>query len=322
MHRLLTRCNIWRHTTKPRVCPTEPSCWNCCKARSLAQVAGQGLVVCNLRLERLHGVWQRAGLGRCRQRDQTGAAQLAQMVAGHGVLSRVRRDEFTVTYRIDHHSGRPGAGALSGPTAHSRARVRACRCTSSSRSVWRCSPSTASGRPRLLKKAEQALAAGTQATRSAGRSMTSSRTCSCSPGTICCLASCETPSAQQLSMHFSRRSTCHRCSGHRVPKRWCAGPTPVEGMISPAEFIPVAEESGLIRPLTCGCWPSRCASAPAGTSAGLLLSISINLSALNLLDPELPDALHAALAENSVCRRSMSIWKSPKAVSWPHHSAP
>ncbi len=70
---------------------------------------------------------------------------------------------------------------------------------------------------------------------------------------------------------------------------------PIEGYISPLEFIPVAEESGLIRPLTswlvdicmhdCTDWLSR----------GYDLHLSINLSARNLLDPDLISVLMASL---------------------------
>lgn len=70
---------------------------------------------------------------------------------------------------------------------------------------------------------------------------------------------------------------------------------PVEGFIPPCEFIPVAEESGLILPLTnwlvdvcmqeCAMWRKQ----------NFDLHMSINLSARNLLDPELINVLQASL---------------------------
>jgi diguanylate cyclase (GGDEF)-like protein len=64
---------------------------------------------------------------------------------------------------------------------------------------------------------------------------------------------------------------------------------PDRGLIPPADFVPMAERTGLIRPLSryvldhalrqCGEW----------RDAGLDLTVSVNLSARNLLDPSLPD---------------------------------
>jgi diguanylate cyclase (GGDEF)-like protein len=69
---------------------------------------------------------------------------------------------------------------------------------------------------------------------------------------------------------------------------------PVLGQISPAEFIPLAEEQRLMVPL--GRWVIRRAleetsSAPVGQA------LHVNLSATQLLDPALPDVVRDALTE-------------------------
>ena len=78
-------------------------------------------------------------------------------------------------------------------------------------------------------------------------------------------------------------------------------------MIGPMVFIPVAEESGLIRPLTnwvVGECMRECARWHA---AGLQLDVSINLSAMNLMDPELMGVLQASLAETGLAPKRVNL---------------
>ena len=71
-----------------------------------------------------------------------------------------------------------------------------------------------------------------------------------------------------------------------------------EGMISPASFIPLAEESGLIVPI--GAWVIReaCRQHVAWRDSGLgEIPVSVNLSAVQLRDASLPGTLTGVLAE-------------------------
>jgi predicted signal transduction protein with EAL and GGDEF domain len=76
--------------------------------------------------------------------------------------------------------------------------------------------------------------------------------------------------------------------------RW---PHPGGGFVPPSTFIPIAEASGLIRPL--GQWVLReaCRQAAAWRAAGLRLKVAVNVSAAQLRDPGLPDAVRAALRD-------------------------
>lgn len=66
---------------------------------------------------------------------------------------------------------------------------------------------------------------------------------------------------------------------------------PVHGFISPDEFVPIAERNRMIRPLTQ--WVLRRAFRDCANwhKQGLALNVSVNLSAKDLHDPELPDLI-------------------------------
>ena len=67
---------------------------------------------------------------------------------------------------------------------------------------------------------------------------------------------------------------------------------PLRGEVSPADFVPLAEESGLILPI--GAWVIEAACAQAA-SWPADKRVSVNLSAVQLKDPGLPARIEAAL---------------------------
>jgi EAL domain-containing protein (putative c-di-GMP-specific phosphodiesterase class I) len=72
-------------------------------------------------------------------------------------------------------------------------------------------------------------------------------------------------------------------------------------MVSPAEFIPVAESSGLIQPI--GEWVLRCAArqAKAWVDDGLgPLVMAVNLSAVQFRHPDLPELVTRILNEEGL----------------------
>ena len=75
------------------------------------------------------------------------------------------------------------------------------------------------------------------------------------------------------------------------------------GQLSPAEFIPVAEESGIIVDLGRWVLQSACRQAASWCKAGLLDSlehVAVNLSACQARDPGLMDDIHAILHETQL----------------------
>ena len=71
---------------------------------------------------------------------------------------------------------------------------------------------------------------------------------------------------------------------------------PQRGLVPPDQFIPVAEETGLILPLGNWVLSEACRQLKAWQTAGLThITMSVNLSARQFLDPALSDTVAAAL---------------------------
>jgi diguanylate cyclase (GGDEF)-like protein/PAS domain S-box-containing protein len=101
----------------------------------------------------------------------------------------------------------------------------------------------------------------------------------------------------QLSLHYQPQLSLHdqRIVGAEALLRW---QHPELGPISPAEFIPVAEDSGMILPI--GEWVLRQAAQQAKLwmDAGYdPLIMAVNLSAIQFRHPDLPDMVTRVLNE-------------------------
>jgi len=270
-----------------------------------AQTTGQRLAVCHLRLERLLELGNVLGLDGADSVVKQVAAQLAAIVEGHGLLARGRRDEFTIVYRI----------AQAGVDAEALGRFIARQQISVQEQDTplyieltlglAMYPDHAQNADSLLKKAVQALLQSrTNAQRWAIYDAQQERQFTRHHLLFGKLRNAL--QQQQLRMHYQPQIDLQsgRVIGAEALVRW---PDPAEGMISPAEFIPVAEESGLIRQLTIWVLAESMRECERWQRAGLGLSISVNLSAQNLLDPELPDALQAALTETGLHPRHVNL---------------
>ena len=66
---------------------------------------------------------------------------------------------------------------------------------------------------------------------------------------------------------------------------------PSHGLLPPDDFIPSAEQTNLIKPLTAWVLNEAIRQAHAWAKAGIDIGVSVNLSARNLLDEEFPDAV-------------------------------
>ncbi len=79
--------------------------------------------------------------------------------------------------------------------------------------------------------------------------------------------------------------------------RW---PHPRLGLIPPLEFLPLAEEAGLMGPLTRLVLDQALAQCAVWRTAGTRLAMSVNVSSSNLLDPGFIDVVRSALRRHRV----------------------
>jgi diguanylate cyclase (GGDEF)-like protein/PAS domain S-box-containing protein len=82
---------------------------------------------------------------------------------------------------------------------------------------------------------------------------------------------------------------------------------PNRGLIAPDEFIPLAERTGLIKPLTLWVLTAALDQSRTWQRAGLRLSVAVNLSARNLQDPELPDQIAEMLTRSGTLPNQLEL---------------
>jgi diguanylate cyclase (GGDEF)-like protein/PAS domain S-box-containing protein len=82
---------------------------------------------------------------------------------------------------------------------------------------------------------------------------------------------------------------------------------PQRGLLPPDEFIPLAERTGLIRPLTLYVIDEALRQCRAWQDEGIELSVAVNLSTRNLLDIEFPLRVHELLERSEVDRGRLEL---------------
>jgi diguanylate cyclase (GGDEF)-like protein/PAS domain S-box-containing protein len=82
---------------------------------------------------------------------------------------------------------------------------------------------------------------------------------------------------------------------------------PSHGLLPPDDFIPSAEQSNLIKPLTAWVLNEALGQVHAWSKAGIDVGVAVNLSARNLLDDELPEAVAELLGTWQVAPEKLSL---------------
>jgi diguanylate cyclase (GGDEF)-like protein len=75
---------------------------------------------------------------------------------------------------------------------------------------------------------------------------------------------------------------------------------PEDGLLLPDEFIPLAERSGLIHPLTAYVLEAACAQCRTWRATGVELSVAVNLSARNLIETDLVERVRGLLGRHDL----------------------
>lgn len=102
-----------------------------------------------------------------------------------------------------------------------------------------------------------------------------------------------------------------RCVGAEALLRWRH---PRLGDISPAEFIPIIEQTALARPVTQWVLERGLTQLAAWQGAGLDLTLSINLSAANLMEPDLIQRVQLALLARQLRPEQLEIELTESAM--------
>jgi diguanylate cyclase (GGDEF)-like protein len=89
---------------------------------------------------------------------------------------------------------------------------------------------------------------------------------------------------------------------------------PDRGLVFPDEFIPLAEHTGLIGPLTRHVLDIALAQARTWSDAGRALTVSVNLAARNLLDEGLPDQVAELLVAHGVAPELLELEVTETAI--------
>jgi diguanylate cyclase (GGDEF)-like protein len=110
----------------------------------------------------------------------------------------------------------------------------------------------------------------------------------------------------ELALHYQPKAELMtgRVSGVEALLRWNH---PEHGLIPPDEFIPIAEHTGLIRPLTSWVLNEAVQQARQWSLKGVHLSMAVNLSVRSLMDGGLPDEVANALANASMDATSLIL---------------
>jgi EAL domain-containing protein (putative c-di-GMP-specific phosphodiesterase class I) len=105
-----------------------------------------------------------------------------------------------------------------------------------------------------------------------------------------------------------------RVVGVEALARWSH---PGRGPVPPDVFIPIAEQTGLIRPLTRNLIQKAIAQVGRWRSEGIELTVAVNLSLRALHDPDLLDCVQRALLVNGVPAAALTLELTESAFAHP-----
>ncbi|MBI3301707.1 MAG: EAL domain-containing protein [Deltaproteobacteria bacterium] len=118
----------------------------------------------------------------------------------------------------------------------------------------------------------------------------------------------------QLLLHYQPKA--HFATGQvshvEALVRW---QHPPHGLLPPDRFVPLAEQTGLIKPLSLWVLNTALRQCHAWQQEGLTLHVAVNLSMRNLQDPRLPDIITELLATWSVAPTCLDVEITESALA-------
>ena len=264
----------------------------------IANESGRGLVVCNLHLERFFELGNVLGSVGSDKLVRHIAEHLALLADGKGALARTGRDEFVIVHRLLDKSLVPRVVQKFVSERQFSVREQGYTLYIEFTLGLAVFPEHAQSPALLLDRAEQAMLQA----RNDGQPWTMYNAEQEQVFVRHHLLFGKLREAlvkRLLQVHYQPQIDMRtgRLLGAEALARWI---DPETGPISPAVFIPVAEESGLIRQLTNWVVDESMRECARWHQQGLDLTVSINLSALNLLDPALLGVLQSGLAKTGL----------------------
>ena len=265
---------------------------------SQARLRRGGLLVIAIRLSRLAEISNIIGNDATNELIQAIAASLQQVVGNNGVLARIAREELLVIYHMrkpqydtDKVTRQVGSYSLD-------YEIRGFPVHIDYTAGIAIYPQHADQADALLHKAEQSMLQALQQGHAA--TMYDSRQDEAFVRYHYRFGRLRDAMAQnQLTQHFQPLINIRtgKLVAAEALARWF---DPEEGFISPLEFIPIAESSGLIKPLTR--WTIREALHQCVLWQDTLpgVAVSVNLSVRSLFDPELLPMLRQLLQETGI----------------------
>jgi diguanylate cyclase (GGDEF)-like protein len=119
--------------------------------------------------------------------------------------------------------------------------------------------------------------------------------------------------ANELLLHYQPKVDLKKRTviGAEALLRW---PHPRRGLVPPADFIPLAEQTGLMRPLTRWVLQRAMVETKSFERAGRGLPVAVNVSARNLYDTEILDDVADALLTNGMSADRLQVEVTESAV--------
>ncbi len=111
---------------------------------------------------------------------------------------------------------------------------------------------------------------------------------------------------QELVLHYQPQVMLRsrRVGGLEALVRW---QHPRRGLLPPSEFIPLSERTGIVKPLSHWVLTAALGQCRAWRQTGCNVSVSVNLSMRNLLDPELPEMVTQLVTASEADPRSLTV---------------